>query len=168
MKNKKENWFKKNYKLTWIISGIIFVFLLYYVIQYYSPSFQYDEVFDVYEDDWLMSHHGENTYKLKIKVSNVTIGQTWVGEPSEAIIGIYDQDMNLIKSYLGDNLTWGEGREGKFYGKITKSVKFEEGGIFETRYIWLLFELDPLSKDSFEFMNDFEPQIWREEPRITW
>lgn len=144
---------------------ILFVYILYiktFVCIYGSPQ-KNPELYS--EEDFIYKKVG-NAYQVKKPMGTIEITSNWRNQPSESHFYVYDEEFNLIKEHIGNNITLKE-EIGKIYIMKEYSANFLRGGT-EIRYTWFLVEIDPLSEDTITFPVDLNPALWKESPDLKW
>lgn len=163
---KKENIFKKNYIYSWILNLLFLLMLLLLFVESYEYS-QLHEVQSFYSDE-LITQHSENTFYAVRPIRTITLGSDFNLQESFSSISIYDESFNLIEEEYASNITFGSSWRGRFYGLIKKTVNFTENNASETRYAWILFELNPDLEEEGEIILHYAPAEWNKEPTKTW
>lgn len=147
--------------------NIILILVILFLYIHYSDYLKRSAT-EKLEEGEVFFQHSFNTFKVKIPMNNITIGQTFNKLSSKSKIEIYDTNFNLIGTYFDNNITYSTDKKKRLYGKISKSVEFKENNATEIRYSWILFEIDPNSEDTLDFIIDYSPTIWEEEPSLKW
>lgn len=153
---------------------ILIVFIFGILIGITIPEKEQIPVRDIFGDGLLL-FYGDNTYKITEPIKTLNVTTRFNNNPYPTKIELYTKDFELIESYNNiSNRLFTPEIEDKYYGKITTTVYFEEEGVSETRYAWVLFESNPDIKLNsseikvFSLVLAYDPAIWREEPATIW